>query len=209
MQTIEPNFEQEATNQECPHIGPATQPEAAEPIAEPAAEPEAEMPGAPAATEPAQPEVQPEPTPADPLEQLTLQLEETNEKLLRLMAEFDNFRKRTQREREAVFGDAQALVLTKLLPVLDNFARALESGCTDEAFAKGIGMIHTSLLAAVEGFGLAELGTPGETFDPNLHHAVQHIDDETLGENVVAEVLQKGYKMGERVLRPAMVKTAN
>lgn len=134
---------------------------------------------------------------------------ELSDRLMRVMAEYDNYRKRTQREKDSAYGDAQAMLITELLPVIDNFERALDNECTDEGFKKGVEMIYSSIMQLLKKHGAESFGAIGDTFDPNVHHAVMHIEDESLEENSVAEVFQKGYKMGDRTLRCAMVKTAN
>ena len=135
--------------------------------------------------------------------------DDLHERHLRLMAEYDNYRKRSAREKEETYGSARACVLQKLLSVQDNFERARQYDPGSEEFAKGIEMIEKSFSDTLNSFGVKPFGDVGETFDPEKHHAVMHIEDEALGENVVAGVLQKGYMMGDKVLRHAMVQTAN
>ena len=137
------------------------------------------------------------------------EMDALNERLLRLMAEYDNYRKRTAREKDAIYPDAVASTVEKFLPVLDNFQRALEAPCTDEEFKKGMSMICDGLVGVLTGLGVEAIGQVGEEFSPNLHNAVMHIDDENLGKNVVAQVFQKGYRMGDKVIRYAMVQQAN
>ena len=132
-----------------------------------------------------------------------------NERLLRLMAEYDNYRKRTAREKDAIYPDAVAATVEKFLPVLDNFQRALEAPCTDGEFKKGMSMICDGLVGVLTGLGVEAIGEVGEEFSPTIHNAVMHIDDEALGKNVVAQVFQKGYRIGDKVLRYAMVQQAN
>lgn len=151
-------------------------------------------------------EVKKEPT---EIEKLTEQLNEANDRNLRLMAEFDNYRRRSQKEKDAIYPDAQAETVKKLLPLLDNFERALAMPCSDEEYFKGIKMTYDAFWDTLKEIGLEELGAVGDEFDPNMHNAVMHIEDENLGKNVVAMILQKGYKIGDRVLRYAMVQTAN
>lgn len=145
----------------------------------------------------------------DPLAALEAEKAQINDRLMRLMAEFDNYRKRTAKEKENTFGDAKALVFTELLPVIDNFERALQSESSDENFKKGVEMIYTSFIQLLEKNTVESFGKAGDSFDPNLHHAVMHIEQEGLPENSISEVFQKGYRMGDRVLRCAMVQTAN
>ena len=131
------------------------------------------------------------------------------DKYLRLMAEYDNFRKRSAREKDEIYATAAAGVLLKLLSVQDNFERARQYGCGTAEFAKGVELIEKEFTDILTSFGVEPFGEVGDSFDPQMHHAVMHIEDENLGENVVAVVLQKGYKMGEKILRCAMVQTAN
>ncbi len=129
---------------------------------------------------------------------------------LRLMAEYDNFRKRSAREKDGIYTDAKADTFTSLLPVLDNFDRAFENeDASPEDFRKGIEMTRDQLLAVFEKAGVEAYGEAGEPFDPNIHNAVSHIEDPEQGENVLAQVFQKGYKLGDKVLRHAMVVVAN
>ncbi|WP_343252346.1 nucleotide exchange factor GrpE [Ligaoa zhengdingensis] len=142
-------------------------------------------------------------------EQLAEQVEQLNDRLMRTLAEYDNYRKRSQKERTELYPEAVAATVAKFLPVVDNFERALESACSDADFKKGVEMIYTSMMECLKGLGVEEIEAQGAVFDPNFHNAVMHIEDEALGENVVASVFQKGYKIGERVLRHAMVQVAN
>ena len=128
---------------------------------------------------------------------------------LRLAAEFDNFRKRTVKEKEASYGNGKADAVGKLLPVYDNLERALNQPTQDEAFKKGVEMTMTELVKIFTALGVEIFGNVGEAFDPNLHNAVMHTEDETLGENTIAMVFQKGFKIGEKVVRFAMVQVAN
>ena len=132
-----------------------------------------------------------------------------HEQYLRLAAEYDNFRKRTQREKDAIYQDAVSDTAKKFLPVYDNLERALKAETADEAFRKGVEMTMTELTKIMDGIGIKAFGAAGEPFDPEKHNAVMHIDDESLGDNVVAEVFQTGFTMGDRVIRFAMVKVAN
>lgn len=144
-----------------------------------------------------------------PLSKLEKQLAEENDRYLRLMAEFDNFRKRTQKEKESIYPDAVADTVKDLLPLLDNFQRAMEAPCADEAYRKGVEIIYHSFGEALHKLGLQEYGDLGEEFDPNFHNAIGHVEDESLGENVISQVFQRGYKMGNKVIRYAIVQTAN
>lgn len=150
-------------------------------------------------------------TPAEPSaeELLTAQLKEEQDRHLRLMAEFDNFRRRTAKEKESIYPDAVAETVKALLPTLDNFKRALEAPCSDEEYRKGVRMTYDGFMEALKKLGLEEYGTAGDPFDPNLHNAVMHLDDDSLEKNVVAQVLQCGYRIKDRVLRYAMVQQAN
>ena len=128
---------------------------------------------------------------------------------LRVAAEFDNFRKRTIKEKEASYGNGKADAVAKMLPIYDNLERALNQPTEDAAYKKGVEMTMNELLKIFTGLGVEVFGAPGDAFDPNLHNAVMHIDDESLGENVIAQVFQKGFKIGEKVVRFAMVQVAN
>ena len=166
-----------------------------------------------AVTEPEAPEKEPEAAkaPAEPTElekALKAQAQE-HDQYLRLAAEYDNFRKRSQREKDAIYQNAVADTAKKLLPVYDNLERALKNVTTDEAFKKGVEMTMTELLKIMEGLGIKPFGAAGEPFDPEKHNAVMHIDDASMEENSIAEVFQSGFTLGERVIRFAMVKVAN
>ncbi|MBE6781809.1 MAG: nucleotide exchange factor GrpE [Ruminococcaceae bacterium] len=143
------------------------------------------------------------------VEKLKAELEQKNDLLLRTAAEFDNFRKRTEREKAATAEYAKASVMKTLLPILDNADRATEFEQGTEQYNKGIELIVKQLADLSSKLGLEQIGSVGETFDPTIHEAIMHIEDENLGENTVAQVLQKGYKLGDTVVRPAMVQVAN
>lgn len=143
------------------------------------------------------------------IEKLKSELDSKNDLLIRTAAEFDNYKKRTERERLSIAQYAKAEMAKKLLPILDNIDRARSSDTSSDDYIKGIEMIVKQFLGLSEQLELTEIGAQGEPFDPNLHEAVMHIEDENLGENVIAEVLQKGYKLGDTVIRAAMVKVAN
>ena len=128
---------------------------------------------------------------------------------LRLAADYDNFRKRTVKEKEQSYGNGKADAIEKLLPVYDNLERALNQPTEDEAYKKGVEMTMTQLVGIFAGLGVEIFGNVGDAFDPNIHNAVMHNEDETLGENVISQVFQKGFKMGEKVVRFAMVQVAN
>lgn len=157
---------------------------------------------------PEEPET-PEETEHDELVKLREENKALEERHLRLMAEFGNFKNRTAKEKDNIYGDAVANTLRDLLPVLDNLQRALESPCADEEYKKGVELIHKGLWEIMTGMGVEEIAETGVPFDPGIHNAVMHIEDDSLGKNTVAQVLQKGYRMGERILRYAMVQAAN
>ncbi len=131
------------------------------------------------------------------------------EKYLRLCAEYDNFRKRSQKEREGLYADIKADTLLKFLPVYDNLERALATPTADEAYRKGVEMTMVQFNQTLEKLGITEIEALGKPFDPNVHNAVMHVEDETFGENEVVEVFQKGFKLNDKVIRFAMVKVAN
>ena len=118
---------------------------------------------------------------------------------LRLAAEFDNFRKRTAKEKESSYANGRADAVEKLLPVYDNLSRALKQETADTAFKKGVEMTMTELVKILSGLGVEIFGEVGEEFDPNIHNAVMHTEDESLGENVICQVFQQGFKMGEKI----------
>lgn len=142
--------------------------------------------------------------------ELEKELAAAKEAHIRTLAEYDNYRKRTAKEKESIYGDAKADCMKALLGVLDNFDRALGVDSSDfESYKKGVEMIHQNFCEILKNLGVEAFGEKGEAFDPNFHNGVMHIEDEALGENVIAEVFSKGYKIGDRVLRPAMVQVAN
>lgn len=132
-----------------------------------------------------------------------------HDSFLRLYAEYDNFRKRTTKEKEQSYGNGKADTLAKLLPIYDNLERALNQETADEAFKKGVEMTMTELVKIFTGLGVEIFGEIGEQFDPNLHNAVMHTENEELGENAISQVFQKGFKIGDKVVRFAMVQVAN
>ena len=134
--------------------------------------------------------------------------DELNDKYLRMMAEYDNFRKRSQRERDGIYASAYEEALKEFLPMSDNLQRSLAYAGT-ENFAKGIEMIVNQFSDTLKKLGIEEYGKRGDPVDPSIHNAVMRTDDDSLGENTVAEVLQKGYRKGDKILRFAMVKVAN
>ena len=143
------------------------------------------------------------------LEKLKSELEKQKDLALRTAAEFDNFKKRTEREKYASLEFMKADILKSFLPVLDNFGRALEADPNGEDFQKGIELISKQLTDVMVKLGLSEIDDEGKEFNPELHQAVLHIDDENVGENTIVKTLQKGYKIGDTVIRPAMVQVAN
>lgn len=143
------------------------------------------------------------------IEKLQAELSRTNDILLRTAAEFDNYKKRTEREKAGVAEYARAGIIKHILPILDNIDRAEAADKDSPDYIKGIEMIVKQFNTLADNLKIVEIAKPGDSFDPNLHEAVMHIEDESLGENVIAEVLQKGYKTGDTVIRTAMVKVAN
>lgn len=137
------------------------------------------------------------------------ELAEKDDKYLRLAAEYDNFRRRSQKEKESLYTDIKADVLAKFLPVYDNLERALKASTEDEAYRKGVEMIMTQFNATMEKLNVEKIDSLGKTFDPSMHNAVMHVDDDSKGENEIVEVFQEGFKIGDKVIRFAMVKVAN
>lgn len=175
-------------------LNQSAEPETVEPEPQPEAE-EVQTPEAP----PARSE----------LEELREKLAASEDKLLRLAAEYDNFRKRTAKEKESIWSDAKASVISALLPVYDNLERAVKQPTADEAYAKGVEMTMTGLKDALAKLEIETIPALGETFDPNLHNAVMHVEDENAEENTIVEVFQDGFRLGDKVIRFAMVKVAN
>ena len=137
-------------------------------------------------------------------------IEELNDKVMRQMAEFENFRRRTDQEKAQMFGNGQKAIVEKILPVVDNFERGLatvEEGA--DPFADGMLMIYKQLLTTLEEIGVKPIEAVGQEFNPDFHNAVMHVDDEEVGENIVVEEFQKGYMMNDTVVRHSMVKVAN
>lgn len=188
----EETVEQASTQSQTP---PEQSPQEAapEPQGEPAAQEEGETP---------------DPLMAE-LESLKTQVAQQEDKYLRLAAEYDNYRRRTTREKESIWNDAKAEAAVAFLPVYDNLERALKQETADEAYKKGVEMTMTQLKSVLEKLGITEIDALGKPFDPALHNAVMHVEDENLGENTVAEVFQAGFMLGEKVIRFAMVKVAN
>ncbi len=143
------------------------------------------------------------------LEKAQKALAAEHDKYLRLAAEYDNFRKRSIKEKDARYADAKADTVGKFLPVYDNLERALANETSDEAYKKGVELIMTELKKIMTGLGVEEFGEKGDAFDPNAHNAVMHVENEELGENVIAQVFQKGFRIGDKVIRHAVVQVAN
>lgn len=143
-------------------------------------------------------------------EKLQKELDELKEQHLRTAAEYANFRARSAKEKESTFGNAKAAVISEFLAVADNIERAVAEEQGDyDALKKGVQMTYDGLMAALEKLGVEAYGAPGDTFDPNFHNAVMHIDDEEKGDGEIVAVFQRGYKTSDKVIRPAMVQVAN
>ena len=145
----------------------------------------------------------------DELETLRCDLQNQTEQYLRLCAEYDNFRKRSQKEREAIYPEATAAAVAALLPVADNFERAVAAECSDENYKKGTELTYQSLNDAFAKLGVSSFGEPGDQFDPELHNAVMTEENEAFPAGSITDVFQRGYKLGDKVIRHAMVKVAN
>ena len=151
--------------------------------------------------------IQAEETPAvDPWEE---KYNAEHDSYLRLAADYDNYRKRTLKEKEQAYGHGKADAVEKLLPVYDNLERALNQPTEDEAYKKGVEMTMTQLVGIFTGLGVEIYGNVGDEFDPNLHNAVMHTEDDSVAENTITQVFQKGFKLGEKIVRFAMVQVAN
>ncbi len=150
------------------------------------------------------------------LEDLKTRLKQEKEKsdeyyehLKRNMAEFDNFKKRITKEKDMMYNTISANIISELLPILDNFDKALNAETADESYKNGIVMIYNQLMETLNKLGVEEIEALNSTFDPNFHEAVMHVEDENYGEKEVTEVFRKGYKIGDKIIRHAMVKVAN
>ena len=150
-----------------------------------------------------------EPKEESELEKAQKALAKEHDQYLRLAAEYDNFRKRSRKEKEALYTDVKAETTAKFLPVFDNLERALANETSDEAYKKGVELIMTELKKIMTGLGVEEFGEKGDAFDPNAHNAVMHVENEELGENVIAQVFQKGFRIGDKIIRHAVVQVAN
>ncbi len=162
----------------------------------------------PAAVSEQEPPTEPESGPSE-LELARADLAKEHDQYLRLAAEYDNFRKRSQKEKDNIYRDAQADTIGKFLSVFDNLERAAEQHTEDEAYKKGVEMTLGGLREVMKNLGVTEFGESGDPFDPNRHNAVMHIERDDLGESVIAQVFQKGFAVGDRVIRFAMVQVAN
>ena len=151
----------------------------------------------------------PEATPEAPAVNWEGKYNAEHDSYLRLAADYDNFRKRTVKEKEASYGNGKADAVAKLLPVYDNLERALNQPTEDTAYKKGVELTMTELIKIFTGLGVEIFGEAGDSFDPNLHNAVMPIENEELGENVISQVFQKGFKIGDKIVRFAMVQVAN
>ncbi|HBI85476.1 MAG TPA: nucleotide exchange factor GrpE [Ruminococcus sp.] len=136
-------------------------------------------------------------------------LQEANDKYMRLFAEFDNYRKRTAKEKSETYQDAVAKTMLEILPAIDSFERAMEAPCSDEAYRSGMEKIYNQLTTLLGKLGLEEIPALNEPFDPKVHNAIRQVEDENFGESTVCEVYQKGYRLGDRIVRCAMVSVAN
>ena len=143
------------------------------------------------------------------LEKVQKALAKEHDQYLRLAAEYDNFRKRSRKEKESLYQDVKAETAAKFLSVYDNLERALANETADEAYKKGVELIMVEFKKIMTGLGVEEFGCVGDSFDPNAHNAVMHVENEELGENVIAQVFQKGFRIGEKVIRHAVVQVAN
>ena len=144
-----------------------------------------------------------------PSDDLKTALDAEKDKFLRLAAEYDNYRKRSIKERESIYNDGRADTIVQLLPVYDNLARALKQECSDEAFYKGVKMTMTQLEEIFEKLGVKEIKAEGEPFDPEAHNAIMHVEDPQYGTATVIEEFEKGFMLGDKVIRFSMVKVAN
>jgi len=140
---------------------------------------------------------------------LQKEADENNDRLKRIMAEFENFKKRTQKEKELQYNSILADVISSLLPVIDNLEKAVQTKTEDASFKQGVEMVYKQLLDVLASYGVKKIEAVGNRFDPELHDAVSHIEDETLGEQIVKEVFRTGYILGDKVVRHAMVVVAN
>jgi len=159
--------------------------------------------------EEAQEEVRTEEKCAEEVQAEVVEVKIPDDRYLRLMAEYDNYRKRSQKEKDGLYEAVKADTVSKFLPVYDNLLRALSQPTEDEACRKGVEMIMNQFNSTLEKLGVTKIESLGQSFDPELHNAVMHVDDDTKGENEIVEVFQEGFRLGEKVIRFAMVKVAN
>lgn len=144
------------------------------------------------------------------IDKLNKELSEEKDKFLRLAAEYDNYRKRSVKEKTDVYSAAKSDVISDFLPIIDNFERAAANSESDfDGYKKGVEMIFTQFMNVFSKYGVESFGEEGETFDPEYHNAVMVVEDENLGDNVIAQVFSKGYKLGNKIIREAVVKVAN
>lgn len=144
------------------------------------------------------------------IEKLKKELADKDDKFLRLAAEYDNFRKRSAKEKSDIYASSKSDVINEILPIIDNFERAAQNSEADfDGYKKGIELIFNQFLAVLKKFGVESFGEEGEEFDPSMHSAVMVVDDDSLGENVIAQVFSKGYRLGDKIIREAVVKVAN
>lgn len=160
-------------------------------------------------TEPKAEQAAPEEKPKEAPKAAGDELAALNDKYLRICAEYDNYRRRSQKEKESLYADVKAEAVKSFLPVYDNLERALAQSTEDEAYRKGVEMIMTQFNATLKKLGVEPIESLGQKFDPQMHNAVMHTDDEQKGENEIVEVFQQGFKLGDKVIRFAMVRVAN
>ena len=172
-----------------------------EPEQKPEQEPELNAPTPEEAAEPEAPKKETPPAPEKP--------QEDSERYLRLMAEFDNYKKRSAKERENIYTDVRVDTVTKFLPVFDNLERAMKTETADEAYKRGVEMTFNQLMDVFKKLGVEEIESVGKPFDPAVHNAVMHVEDAERGENEIVEEFQKGFRIGDKVIRFSMVKVAN
>lgn len=142
-------------------------------------------------------------------EEAERKLADADEKYIRLCAEYDNYRKRTSKEKLEIFSDSTIKCVAEIIPVIDNFERAIDAECNDESFKNGMKMIYNQLLDTLKKLGVTEMDALGSEFNPNIHNAIKQVEDENFGENTVCEVFQKGYMLNDKVIRHAVVAVAN
>ena len=160
-------------------------------------------------TDDGEPDITEEPETAEEPDAAEKALQDANDKYMRLFAEFDNFRKRTAKEKAETYQDAVAKTVLELLPAVDSFERAMESPCTDDAYRSGMEKIYQQMTAILAKLGVEEIPALNEPFNPKVHNAIRQVEDENFGESTVCEVYQKGYRLGDRIISCAMVSVAN